>query len=239
MSDHHNGAENGGEPVRDFKFFLDIIDSFKSAGDSSTSDDLIDMKVDHFCDAMTMFLRVFDAFSNPFFSDVVKKDVHGNIAKVRHANLSTGVTLSKQHTLRTLVRGEMADATLLKLIKKESGKGQDSATVALLWMKRTMQFVLGLLDLLVDDKNISLSHASRQSYADSLKHCHNFITRNVFDAGLRFAPTKITFYKNLTGDDDVDKVTQAISQFVVVFKPQVEAIVKFYHDIDLEPFIKA
>lgn len=67
------------ESKRDFQFFLDIVDAFKTAGKSTTNGDLSQMEVGPFCEAMTMFLRIFEAFSNPFFSDVVKKDVQGNI----------------------------------------------------------------------------------------------------------------------------------------------------------------
>lgn len=64
---------------RELEFFAEIIDSFKIAGNSTTDANYGRMKVIPFADAMTMFLRIFDAFSNPFFSDVVKKDVQGNI----------------------------------------------------------------------------------------------------------------------------------------------------------------
>lgn len=70
--------------ARDFQFFFDIIDSFKVAAASSEDGTAHHIKVAPFLDAMTMFLRIFDAFSNPFFSDVVKKDVNGNI-RVRSA----------------------------------------------------------------------------------------------------------------------------------------------------------
>lgn len=68
------------ESSRELQFFVEIIDSFKIAGDSTTNANYGRMKVTPFVDAMTMFLRIFDAFSNPFFSDVVKKDVQGNIS---------------------------------------------------------------------------------------------------------------------------------------------------------------
>lgn len=64
---------------RDFQFFVDIIDAFKASAASAKNDHLRQMKIDPFLEAMTIFLRIFDAFSNPFFSDVVKKDVVGNI----------------------------------------------------------------------------------------------------------------------------------------------------------------
>lgn len=72
-------SRESGVPERDFQFFLDIIDSFKVAEASADGGHLSRMEVGPFTDAMTMFLRIFDAFSNPFFSDVVKKDVKGNI----------------------------------------------------------------------------------------------------------------------------------------------------------------
>lgn len=72
-------------PARDFQFFADIVDAFKASGASSVSGDAKDMKVGPFLEAMTMFLRIFDAFGNPFFRDVVKKDVDGNI-KVGEGN---------------------------------------------------------------------------------------------------------------------------------------------------------
>lgn len=65
--------------TRDFSYFVEIIDAFKNASESAAAGNLREMKVGSFTDAMTLFLRIFDAFSNPFFSDVVKRDVQGNI----------------------------------------------------------------------------------------------------------------------------------------------------------------
>lgn len=72
-------ASASSAPNRDFQFFVEIIDAFKVAGESADEGKFRHMKVEPFAEAMTMFLRIFDAFSNPFFSDIVKKDVQGNI----------------------------------------------------------------------------------------------------------------------------------------------------------------
>lgn len=101
-----------------------------------------------------------------------------------------------------------------------------------------MQFIAGLLRSLVADATVSLSSASRQSYSETLRYCHNFVTRGVFDTGLRFAPTRETFYTNLTGDSDMQKVDSAMRDFVQVFQPQVDALVAMYHQKKLEPYIK-
>lgn len=134
---------------------------------------------------------------------------------------------------------EAKEPKLLKLIKNESGVGRESGTVAMLWMKRMMQFVLGLLKAIVGDGKVTLSSASRNSYAATLRHCHGFVTRNVFDTGLRFAPGRETFYRNLAGGvDDVGGVDGAMAEFLEVFEPTVGGLVDMYKEHGLEPCIK-
>lgn len=68
-----------GSAQRDFRFFAEIVEAFQKADASAGDGGAGNIQVPAFLEAMTMFLRIFDAFSNPFFSDVVKKDVQGNI----------------------------------------------------------------------------------------------------------------------------------------------------------------
>lgn len=136
-----------------------------------------------------------------------------------------------------MLESELSDAALAKLIKKETGAGSESGTVALLWMKRMMQFVTGLLQILVKDGTASLSSASRTSYSKTLRHCHNFITRGVFDTGLRFVPQRETFYKNLANGAPVEKVDQAISDFITIFEPMLVGIDGMYKARKLETLI--
>lgn len=137
-----------------------------------------------------------------------------------------------------MIAAEIEDSKLSKLIRKELGEGQNTGTVGLLWMKRTMQFICGLLVLLLEDSSISMSAASRKSYSQTLKYCHNLLTRTAFDTALRFAPARETFYKNLTGGQDVSKVDQALREYLEVFKPQVDAIVELYDSKRLELLIE-
>lgn len=138
-----------------------------------------------------------------------------------------------------MIDKEISDPKLLKLIKKESGIGQSAGTVALLWLKRMMQFVGGLLQLLVLDPAINLSSASRKSYSKSLSYCHNFVTRGIFDTGLRFAPTREVFYANLAGGAPLEEVTKGMQEYLSVFKPLLDGIVALYLEKGLEPYIKA
>ena len=132
----------------------------------------------------------------------------------------------------------MKDPKDAKMIKKETGEAANSGTVALLWMKRTMQFVCGLLRMLVNDSEITLASASRKSYQETLRYCHNIITRGVFDTGLRFAPARESFYKNLAGGSDISEVSKKLAEFLELFSLQLNGIVEMYWDKDLEPYIK-
>lgn len=84
-------------PKRDLSFFIEITDAFKASAASVQDGNLLQMRVAPFLDAMTMFLRIFDAFSNPFFSEVVKKDVVGNI-NVRPSLIPVAALATHAHT---------------------------------------------------------------------------------------------------------------------------------------------
>lgn len=124
------------------------------------------------------------------------------------------------------------------MIKNEKGAGVDSATCALLWMKRMMQFVLGMLKNLLDDPAATLSSASRDSYSKTLRLCHNFITRTLFDKGLLLVPARETFFKNLAQGAPLEKVEEAMKEYVTIFEPMLLAIDADFKKRELEPLIK-
>jgi len=122
-------------------------------------------------------------------------------------------------------------------MKKESGAGNETGTVGLLWMKRMMQFVTGMLEHLMADPASTLSGASRASYAKTLRYCHNFVTRGVFDTGLRFVPAREAFFKNLGHGAPPEKVDEALKEFITIFSPMLKSIDSMYKKRELEPLI--
>lgn len=142
-------------------------------------------------------------------------------------------------SLEAVLKSELADKAYAKQIRAESGAGRDSGTVALLWMKRVMQLIHGLLQNLLGDASVSLADASRRSYACNLRLCHPWITRNLFDAGLRFAPAREKFYQNLGGAGEEQKVEAALKECLDAMTPLVQNITAMYSARDLEPYISA
>lgn len=219
-----------GSDAEKFAHMYAIVTAFKEAapdGDGSVS-------VASFLSAMTKFLRVFDALAS--IGDLVKKDIEGNIQKLGRASAKYGA-----ESLSDLLKTELDDAKYAKLIRAEKGAGCDSGCVALLWMKRTVQFVDGLLRNLLADTGATLPDASRKSYAANLGLCHNFITRGIFDAGLRFAPARESFYRNLgCGGDSgkAEKAEKAIGEMVEAVGPVLENLVFLLKVHNFETYVK-
>jgi Glycolipid transfer protein (GLTP) len=136
-----------------------------------------------------------------------------------------------------LLKAELGDSAYSALIKSETGRGRNSGSVAMLWMKRTLQFVVGLVNHLLTDPVISLSEASRKSYSATLKKCHPFITRNVFDAGLRFVPSRKVFYENIAGADDAAKAEAGLAEFVAASTPLMNSLIFSYKQNKLETLV--
>lgn len=84
--------------AKGFEYFVEIVNAFREAKESADGDDVATTKVEPFLNAMTMFLRIFDAFANPFFADVVKKDVQTNI-KVRAHSVAFSRPAAESNTI--------------------------------------------------------------------------------------------------------------------------------------------
>jgi hypothetical protein len=156
------------------------------------------------------------------------------VALQKVADAAANFNVSSVHDL---LKAELGDKSYSALIKTESGRGRNSGSVAILWMKRTLQFVIGLIHQLLADPTKSLSDASRKSYAATLKKCHPFITRNIFDTGLRFVPARKVFYANIVGGQDDAKAEAGLAEFVDASAPLMDCLVFSYKQNQLETII--
>jgi hypothetical protein len=215
-------ASSGHKDGRSARFY-EIVVSFQKAAPAP------DVLVAPLLVAMTHFLRIFDALALGDIAQIIKSDVSGNVKKLGDAAALHGVG-----TVPELLEAEMRDPISEELIRKVSGRGRDSGAVALLWMKRVLSFVRGLVHILLDDPEAALSHASRQSYATSLAPCHNIITRGVFSTGLRFAPSRTVFYENLAGPGNATKVDVALTEFLGAMDAVLNPILALYERYGLE-----
>lgn len=177
------------------------------------------------------FMRVFDALAG--VGDLVKKDIEGNITKLGKAASKHGCA-----SVTAVVNRELSDSDYAKLIRSEKGEGCDSGTVATLWMKRTIQFVSGMMQFLLADPESTLADAARKSYAETLGLAHPWVTRRVFDTALRFAPARATFYKDLGGGSDRALIESAIQECFDAMEPVIANLAAVYRKNELELLVK-
>jgi len=136
-----------------------------------------------FMDAVECFLKIFDIVGGAFFTELVRSDMRNNMEKIHRACEKACV-----RTLQDMVSAEQAT--------REEFEG--SGTEALLWLKRTLQFILVLFSyMLTDDDDTPLSASAARAYEETVKPCHNWLLRNLFDAGLQCLPSRDDVYAEL------------------------------------------
>lgn len=162
-------------------------------------------------------------------------DLLGQIA-FRPARIDNEQNLQK---IRDRFNGNRDNAgTLQRLVQneKDSGVGyQGSASEALLWLSRTLEFTAKSLrkdlednrDSSPDDSNPRkpLSDAFKHTYPETLKRFHNDFQQALFSSSWGLVPSRQTFYRRLAADDsseaaveDTEKWVSALERIVDILK---------------------
>ncbi|CAM9759088.1 unnamed protein product, partial [Heterosigma akashiwo] len=86
----------------------------------------------------------------------------------------------------------------------EEGSKVSDAAVGLLWLYRTMLFIVNLTSLLIEDgppeKNDSLHMIARKAYLSSIEPYHGWFLHQLTDFVMRFVPTRKHFLAALEKD---------------------------------------
>eukprot|EP00884_Botryococcus_braunii_P004056 jgi/Botrbrau1/13651/Bobra.0292s0001.2 len=126
---------------------------------------------ENFLDLNRKLLPVLDQFGTGF--TFVRADIKGNIDRLNRAYQKDP---QKFHNLFEIVLDEVA--------RGQDGL-RDSDTKGLLWLKRAMEFLIGLLQGLYNDRNMTVLAAAEASYAEYLKPFHGYITYGAFCVALK------------------------------------------------------
>mmetsp|Transcript_1477 Transcript_1477/g.3985 ORF Transcript_1477/g.3985 Transcript_1477/m.3985 type:complete len:202 (+) Transcript_1477:83-688(+) len=163
------------------QFFPEVTASWKLAADK-----IVDNKVPavEFLKAAEEFVPIFDRLGTIFTP--VKADVGGNVKKLKDAHAANPVA-----TIHELVIAEKAEG---------KHKLKTSASVALLWFKRAMQFIFTLLQKV--STGLDANKAAKEAYAETLAHYHGFMVKKTFEVGLMAAPSSDTMLGCLGNDKD-------------------------------------
>ncbi|CAF4698028.1 unnamed protein product, partial [Rotaria socialis] len=127
-------------------------------------------------------------FNSPIFTPL-KTDVNGNINKLRR---KMSENLINFQTLYAMVHDE---------IESQTTNTRNSATDALLWLKRTFEFLSNFLyEFGMGDK--TLADAVSRGYEQSLRKYHGIFARSVFSFALRAVPSNEEFIRSLAIDQN-------------------------------------
>jgi len=142
---------------------------------AQTNDD--DVKIKEFLDGCENLTRFLTELGSAF--TFVVSDVQGNVAKVRQHSENT-----KTDTIRQLVQVE---------IDTKSTKVVNSATDALLWLSRAVQFINVSMEKLAKDETMELKPAIEFGYEQVLSQHHNFFVRQAVYACFLALPYRKRF----------------------------------------------
>ncbi|XP_064479265.1 pleckstrin homology domain-containing family A member 8-like [Ornithodoros turicata] len=128
------------------------------------------------CRAIT---PVFDVLGPTVFAPA-KSDIEGNIKKLQTTHNSD----------------PSASKYLLDIIESEQNVGGAFATCALLWLKRSLEFIHAFLKE-IHSGNEHLVRAAENAYADTLKKHHNWVARGISSVALKAMPRFSKFLQDL------------------------------------------
>jgi len=125
-------------------------------------------------------------FNSPIFAPI-KADVNGNINKLRQ---KINENVMKFQTLYAIVNDEIESGTT---------NAKNSATDALLWLKRAFELISSFLhEFGMGDK--TLADAVGNAYQQSLSRYHGMLARHIFSFALRAVPNNSEFLRSLAID---------------------------------------
>ncbi|KAG6545080.1 hypothetical protein Mapa_013463 [Marchantia paleacea] len=154
-----------------------------------------------FLDVCRLVLPVIDKFGSSMA--LVKSDVGGNIGRL-DAKYATDTT--SYYLLYDIVRKEVADKT---------AKNSNSCTNGLLWLTRAMDFLVELFRNLLVHPDWTMSQASNEAYAGTLKKWHGWMASAAFTVAMKLVPDRKKFYELLGGGN----LNTDIEMFVSTFAP--------------------
>ncbi|KXJ09056.1 glycolipid transfer protein [Exaiptasia diaphana] len=179
------------------------------------------IETDSFLKACSEIVPFFDVLGPTTFAPV-KMDINGNIKKLRGFYDSNP---QKFRTLQDLVDSE---------INARTTKAKNSATDALLWLKRAMQFILTFLKKVLTGEP-DLVKCANIAYERTLKQYHNFIVKGIFNLAVKSVPYRKDFIASLgRGVADELVVLEEMQAFVDELDANIDIIQEYYSNNGLD-----
>merc|ERR1711935_259212 len=177
-----------------------------------------------FLNASGDFLPILDKLGSKAFQPV-KMDISGNIAKIR---TKFDTDRDKFNTLQAIVLEEKSTNT---------NRSANSATDAIMWLKRGLTFVKEFLKNVAQGEQ-DLTKALQDAYTTSLARHHGWVVRGVFHLAVKAAP----YYNDLiealldgsSDEDTIATLMSSMTSYTNALERILDILDEFYRENQLE-----
>uniref|UniRef100_A0A2N9E869 Glycolipid transfer protein domain-containing protein n=1 Tax=Fagus sylvatica TaxID=28930 RepID=A0A2N9E869_FAGSY len=151
---------------------------------------------------------------------VLRHDINNNIQRLEMGHESDPVL----------------NSNMVEMLKKEVNEGNarkvTSCSRAFVWLTRSMDFTLALIQKLAKDPEQSMEQAVEESYNLILKPWHGWISSAAFKIALKLVPDNKTFTNLLMGKDDnyetLKEDMQTLISLLMPFLEEIHTILRVY-----------
>ncbi|KAJ8625512.1 hypothetical protein MRB53_034042 [Persea americana] len=166
-----------------------------------------------FLNVCNMVLQVLDKIG-PTMA-VLRQDVYQNIQR-----------LEELYQMDPSIYANLADL-VKKEVEEESAKKALSCTRALLWLTRSLDFTVALLDKIAQDPSQSLAKGVEISYDNTLKPWHGWISSAAYKVALKLVPDNKAFIGILLAEEEEwNMLKEEIQTLVSLLLPLLDEIHK-------------
>ncbi|PIN03646.1 Glycolipid transfer protein [Handroanthus impetiginosus] len=142
---------------------------------------------------------------------VLRRDIHQNIQR-----------LEKFHDSDPSIYWDVVE-----ILKKEVNEGKakkgPTCSKAFVWLNRSLDFTLSLLQLLVKDFEINMEQAVEESYNATLKPWHGWISSAAYRVALKIVPDSQSFVNTLKAkEEDHDMLKDEMQNMISLLMPVLE-----------------
>ncbi|XP_076459707.1 pleckstrin homology domain-containing family A member 8-like [Babylonia areolata] len=195
----HNGVKVRAEEGDGGDEFKDAIDSRILTFFSAMSTSFVHIKaseedgvpVQPFLDACKELVPIFDKLNSTAFAPV-KMDFSGNIRKIQQKQTSAIAAGSPGYP--------SVQAMVLSEVTARQHTNSNSATVALRWLKRGLEFIREFLRE-VCSGGPDLAECASNAYSRTLKNYHGWVVRGVFAVAVKALPYRSEFLNHLAAGE--------------------------------------
>ncbi|KAI7750642.1 hypothetical protein M8C21_012688 [Ambrosia artemisiifolia] len=130
-------------------------------------------------------------------------------------------------------------SNVVEILKKEANEGTSrkvtSSSKAFLWLTRSLDFTVNLMELMEKDTEVDMLHAVEEAYESTLKPWHRWISSTAYRVALKLVPDNKTMIDILLSEaKDEETLKDDLKTFTKLLIPLLDDIHSILETYDLD-----